>query len=120
LAFFGFAAEYWAPLLFCPSLNAKKRKKMKNHPSVRLDYNQSPEKTFEELHSNYPLEEIEESLFIWFSSYVSGGKLLEGDITTEHHLYFLIRKAIHQTQRIANDLSVSAMDLSKTQTTAEA
>ena len=93
---------------------------MKNHPSVRLDYNQSPEKTFEELHSNYPLEEIEESLFIWFSSYVSGGKLLEGDITTEHHLYFLIRKAIHQTQRIANDLSVSAMDLSKTQTTAEA
>ncbi|WP_396197417.1 hypothetical protein [Flavobacterium sp.] len=120
MALFGFAAEYWAPLLFCPSLNAKKTKKMKNHPSVRLDYNDSPEKTFEELLSCYPLEAIEESLFMWLSSYVSGGKLSEGDIIQEHHLYFLIRKAIHQTQRIANDLSISAMDLSKTQTTAQA
>ena len=93
---------------------------MQNLPSVQLNYNQNPEKTFQELHGEFHLEDIEESLFIWVTDHLSSNKLANSDIQKEMHLYFLIRKALHQTQRIANDLSVSAMDLSNTETTAQA
>ena len=93
---------------------------MKNLPSVRLDYKMSPEQSFQELHSEYSLEQIDDSLFSWFSDHLSKRNATEKEIREEHHLFYLIRKALHQTQRIANDSSVLVPELSNTLTGAEA
>jgi hypothetical protein len=87
---------------------------MQNFPSVRLDYKMSPEQSFQELHSEYSLEQIDDSLFSWFSDHMSKRNATEKEIREEHHLYYLIRKAIYQSQRIANDSSIFVPELSHT------
>jgi hypothetical protein len=80
---------------------------MKDYNSVCLDIKMSPQSSFQELHSAFPLEQIDDQLFCWFSDHVANHKRSEQEIRQEFQMYYLIRKALLQSQRIANSLSVT-------------
>ena len=73
---------------------------MKGYPSIRIDFTQSPVQSFQELHSQFSLDDIDQTLWGWFSSAMATSESTEKEMTHQFQLFNLIRRALYQSQRL--------------------
>lgn len=83
---------------------------MTGKPSIRLDYSQTPEQSFKELHSEFSLETIDEMLFSWLSTSLTSTKPNEAETDLQLRFYGLVKRALFQTQRLVTPTTESKIE----------